>query len=327
MKPGILKYNYLQNCKVMKIRSLIVVFALAAFGNPRVLSAQDLLLGREQIISLTTNWEGERFADGRPKVSDDILNRTKNVSIEQAWSVLRNNGYKNQFCGEWIIIHPDQAMVGRALTAQYMPKRVTVREVLEKRGVEKGYIGDMVSWPIDLLQERDLYVADSYGKINEGPIIGDNLGTSIYAKSKNGVVFNGSLRDLEGLEGIDGFNAFVKGSHPSYQMEMMLTGMNTMIRIGDVTVVPGDVVLAKKGGVIFIPPHLAEEVVIKGEFTTLKDEFGHICLREGRYTPGEIDARWSTKIREDFLKWLDENPSKIKMTKAQLDEFFKERTW
>lgn len=218
-------------------------------------------------------------------------------------------------------------MVGRALTAQYMPKRVAIREVLEKRGVEKGYIGDMVSWPIDLLQEGDLYVADSYGKINEGPIIGDNLGTSIYAKSKNGVVFNGSLRDLEGLEGIDGFNAFVKGSHPSYQMEMMLTGINTMIRIGEVTVVPGDVVLAKKGGVIFIPPHLAEEVMIKGEFTSLKDEFGHLCLREGRYTPGEIDASWSTIIREDFLKWLDENPSKIKMTKEQLDEFFKERTW
>ncbi len=177
MKPGILRFNFYQNCKVMKIRSLIVVFTLAAFSNPRVLSAQDLLLGREQIIALTTNWEGGRFADGRPKVSDDILNRTKNVSIEQAWSVLRNNGYKNQFCGEWIIIHPDQAMVGRALTAQYMPKRVAIREVLEKRGVEKGYIGDMVSWPIDLLQEGDLYVADSYGKINEGPIIGDNLGT------------------------------------------------------------------------------------------------------------------------------------------------------
>jgi len=108
---------------------------------------------------------------------------------------------------------------------------------------------------------------------------------------------------------------------------MMLTGINTMIRIGEVTVVPGDVVLAKKGGVIFIPPHLAEEVVIKGEFTSLKDEFGHLCLREGRYTPGEIDASWSTIIREDFLKWLDENPSKIKMTKEQLDEFFKERTW
>jgi hypothetical protein len=103
------------------------------------LFAQDLLLGKDQIISLTSNWDGERFTDGRRKVSDDILNRTKKISLEQALSILRNNGYKNQFCGEWIIIHPDQAMVGRALTAQYMPKRVTVREVLEKVGVEKGY--------------------------------------------------------------------------------------------------------------------------------------------------------------------------------------------
>lgn len=311
----------------MKIKPLIVVITLLVYGNSLDLHAQDLLLDKDIIITLTPNWLGKRFEDGRPMVSDDILNRTKKISLEQAWSVLRNNGYHNQFCGEWDIIHPDQAMVGRALTAQYMPKRVAVRTVLEKQGLEKGYIGDMVSWPIDLLQEGDLYVADSYGKINEGPIIGDNLGTSIYAKSKNGVVFNGSLRDLEGLAGINGFNAFVKGTHPSYQMEMMLTGMNTMIRIGDVTVVPGDVVLAKRGGVIFIPPHLAEEVVIKGEFTALKDEFGHLCLREGRYTPGEIDAKWNTKIRDDFLKWLEKNPSKIRMTKSQLDEFFKERTW
>lgn len=312
----------------MKIRSLISLCSIIFLSNlSSPVQAQNLVANKEYLIALTPNWEGERFEDGRPKVSDDILNRTKNISLEGAWSVLRNNGYKNQFEGDWKMIHNDKVMVGRALTAQYMPKRKSVREVLEKKGIEEGYVGDMVSWPIDFLQEGDLYVADSYGKINEGPIIGDNLGTSIYAKSKNGVVFNGSLRDLEGLESIDGFNAFVKGWHPSYQMEMMLTGINTLVRIGEVTVLPGDVVLAKRGGVIFIPAYLAEEVVIKGEFISLKDEFGHLCLREGRYAPGEIDASWTTKIRNDFLKWLNENPSKIKMTNEQLDNFFKERSW
>ncbi len=291
------------------------------------LEGQTISMSKERILMLTPEWNGERFEDGRPKVSDGILERMKAISLEEAWSVLRNNGYKNQFAGEWIIIHPHQVMTGRALTAQYMPRRAVVREVLEEKGKEEGYIGDMVNWPIDRLVEGDLYVADSYGKLNEGPIIGDNLGTSIYAKSKNGVVFNGTLRDLEGLEHIEGFNAFVKGWHPSYQMEMMLTGINVPIHIGEATVLPGDVVLAKREGVMFIPPHLAEEVILQGEFIALKDEFGHLCLREKRYTSGEIDGRWKDQIRDDFLAWLEDNPSKIKMTRSQLDEFFKQRTW
>jgi len=289
--------------------------------------AQYLTMEKEKMLFLTPKWEGERFEDGRPKVPDDIIERMKDISLESAWSVLRNNGYKNQFAGEWKMIHPHEPIVGRVLTAQYMPKRVAVREVLEKKGAEDGRIGDMVSWPIDMLSEGDVYVADSYGKLNEGPIIGDNLGTSIYSKSRNGVIFNGTLRDLEGLSQIEGFNAFVKGWHPSYHMEMMLTGINVPIRMDEVTVLPGDVVLAKREGVVFIPPHLAEEIVIQGEFISLKDEFGHKCLREGKYTPGQIDARWSDEIREDFLAWLDENPDKVKMTREQLDAFFKQRTW
>ncbi len=313
-----------RNGNFMRILLMVLIGLLAC---PAGLYSQSLTPSPDEIIFLTPDWQGERFADGRPKVSDDILERMKAISLEEAWAVLRNNNYKNQFAGEWTIIHPHQPMTGRALTAQYMPRRAAVREVLEKKGAEEGFVGDMVSWPIDLLVEGDLYVADSYGKLNEGPIIGDNLGTSIYAKSKNGVVFNGTLRDLEGLEKIEGFNAFVKGWHPSYQMEMMLTGINVPIRIGEVTVLPGDVILAKREGIMFIPPHLAEEVVLKGEFIALKDEFGHMCLREKRYTSGEIDGVWKEEIRQAFLAWLEKNPSKVKMTPAQLDEFFKQRTW
>ena len=312
----------------MHIRLKIFVgILIMSWGIPQ-LDAQLLKLSQEQLIALTPKWEGKRFPDGRPKVPLDLVERMKSVSLEEAWAVLRNNGYMNQYAGEeWKIIHPQQAMTGRALTAQYMPKRLAIREVLEEEGEREGRVGDMVNWPIGELVEGDLYVADAYGKYNEGPIIGDNLGTSIYAKSKNGVVINGGLRDLEGLEEIEGFNAFVKNWHPSYQMQMMLTGINVPIRIGEATVMPGDVVLAKREGVIFIPPHLVEEIVIKGEFIALKDEFGHLCLREQRYTSGEIDGVWKDEIRKEFLTWLEANPSKIKMTQAQLDEFFKQRTW
>lgn len=290
-------------------------------------NAQNLTLSREDLIAITSKWEGERYPDGRPKVKDNILERIKKISLEQAWSVLRGEGYTHQYEENWKNIHPGETLVGRVLTAQYMPLRKEVRELLEKKGAKEGRIGDMVSWPIDMLSKGDVYVADSYGKIENGPIIGDNLGTSIAAKSGNGVVFNGTVRDLEGLAEIPGFTSFIRGSHPSYQQEMMLTGINVPIRIGSVTVLPGDIVLGKLDGVIFIPPHLAEKVVKTGELVLLRDQFGHQRLREGKYTPGQIDGRWAPEIEKDFSAWLKTNMTTLPVPKEEIEELLKTRTW
>lgn len=291
------------------------------------LHGQSLTMDREEIIALTPDWEGERDPDGRPKVPDDILKRMKQISLEQAWSVLRGEGYTHQYEKDWQNIHPGEVLVGRVLTAQYMPLRPEIRAHLEKKGAEEGRIGDMVSWPIDMLQNGDVYVADSYGKVEDGPIIGDNLATSIASKSGNGVVFNGTVRDLDGLMDIPGFTSFIRGSHPSYQQQMMLTGINIPIRIGPVTVMPGDVVLAKLDGVIFIPPHLAEKVVKIGELVLLRDRFGHQRLREGKYTPGQIDARWSDEIERDFSIWMEANIDDLPVPKEEIEELLKTRTW
>lgn len=295
-----------------------------------LLWSQDIQIspGPEQIKALTANWEGERFPDGRPKVSDRLLERLKNISMEEAWGTLRGLGFNNQFEGEWMVLKPDQVMVGRAVTAQYMPLRPDWNDLIKEKGKAEGRsVGGTNSWPIDVLTTGDIYVADGYGKIIDGTLIGDNLGNSIYAKSKNGVVFNGSVRDAEGLEQIEGFNAWMKGYDPSAIKEMMLSSINMPIRIGRATVLPGDVVLAKKGGVYFIPPHLLEQVVIRAEFIALRDMFGHQRLREGKYTPGEIDSGWSDAIKQDFLSWVSENPDKLPMPRAELDAYLKERNW
>ena len=284
-------------------------------------------ISRDLLIQYTSQWDGERYEDGRPKVPDRLLERAKNISIEEAWGVLRNEGYENQFEGNWKMIHDDVPVVGRALTAQYMPARPDMAEAIEQQGKADGRIGSSNSWPIDELQPGDVYVADGYGKIVDGTLIGDNLGNSIYAKSGNGVVFDGSLRDLGGLEKIEGFNAFVRGWDPSFIKDMMLSGLNTPIRIGRATVLPGDVILAKREGVVFIPAHLAEKVVTNAEFIALKDQFGHQMLRDGKYTPGQIDTQWTDEIKQSFLSWIDQNPDKLPMTQQELDAFLKDRTW
>ena len=317
--------NYL---KINLKRICLLIFGFGMLSTVGI--AQQVGYTPDQIRLLTSEWSGERSPDGRPKVSDQILERLKNISIEEAWGVLRNKGYNNQYEGDWQIIWPDSVMTGRVVTAQYMPLRPDFDKLIKTTGVEKegrSPKGGTNSWPIDVLTNGDVYVADSYGKMADGTLIGDNLGNSIYTRSKRGVIFYGSVRDQEGLSEIQGFNAWVKGQDPSYIREMMLTSINAPIRIGRATVLPGDVVLAKKYGIIFIPAQLVEDLVITSEVTGLRDQFGHQRLKEKKYLAGQIDSEWTEEIKKDFLNWLANYPGKLPMTKAELDDYFKERNW
>jgi 4-hydroxy-4-methyl-2-oxoglutarate aldolase len=307
----------------LSVLLLAIVLCIANVMSQRVGSSP------EYIKALTAEWKGERFPDGRPKVSDALLERLKNISMEEAWGVLRSKGFQNQFEGDWKIIKPDEVMTGRAVTAQYMPLRPDLEKQVKEQGKIEGRAqkGGTNSWPIDILTTGDVYVADGYGKIAEGTLIGDNLGNAIYANSQRGVVFYGSVRDEQGLAEIGGFNGWIKGSHPSGIKQMMLTSINAPIRIGRATVLPGDVVLANKYGVIFIPAYLAEDLVLTSEVTGLRDEFGHQRLRENKYLPGQIDSKWSEEIKEDFLNWLNNYPGKLPMSKEDLDNYLKERNY
>ena len=287
-----------------------------------------LNMSPEELIEYTPEWEGERFADGRPKVPDDILERMRNVSITQAWGVIRGPGYNWQYEDGWVCTHPGQVLVGRALTAMYMPRRPVMRRVMEEKGERAGCIGDQISWPIDMLVPGDVYVADVFGKIDQGAVIGDNLATAIYANSGNGVVHDASVRDIDGIQELPDFTSFVRGFHPTFASPtIMLAGVNCPVRIGGATVMPGDVVLGRDDGVVFIPPHLAEQVVKTSELISLRDRFGKQRLAEGKYTPGQIDTRWSDPIEEDFSRWLESHIDELPVPRAAIQELLKERTW
>jgi len=295
-----------------------------------VVYAQNVGSTPEQIKAITSLWQGERFPDGRPKVSDEMLERLKKVAIEAAWSVLRNRGYENQFEGSWTVLNPDIAMTGRVVTAQYMPLRPDVDEWVKAQGKAEGRSNPPTnSWPIDVLQNGDFYVADSYGKVQDGPILGDNLANAIYAKSKRGVIVYGTVRDPEGMKMINGFNTWSKGIDASFLQKMMLVSINAPIRIGNATVLPGDVVLAKSHGVLFVPAHLIEDVVITAEVTEIRDRFGWTRLREGKYTPGQIDSQWTDEIRKDFLEFIKtyDGDFKLPMNEEQFERYMTERNW
>jgi len=287
-----------------------------------------LNMSPEELIEYTPEWQGERFDDGRPKVPDDIVERMRQVTITQAWGVVRGDGYEHQFEGNWQCTHPGGTLCGRAVTAMYMPRRPVMRRIMDEKGERMGQVGDQISWPIDALVQGDVYVDAVFGKIEQGPVIGDNLATAIYANSGNGVVHDAAVRDLEGIEELEGFTSFVRGWDPSYASPtIMLSGMNCPIRIGHATCMPGDIVLGKREGVLFIPPHLAEKVVMTSEVVRLRDMFGKLRLNEGTYTPGQIDRRWSDDIEADFSRWLEDHIDELPVPKEAIQELLKERTW
>ncbi|MDW3649360.1 MAG: RraA family protein [Bacteroidia bacterium] len=308
--------------------------ALIFFNSTAFLFGQKVSYSPEEIRTLSPEWKGERLADGRPKVSDELLERLKLVTHEEAWAVMKNANYKFQYTEDWLVINPEGVLVGRALTAVFMPGRPDVHRVIDSIGHAEGRIKSQNSWPVDQLQAGDVYVGDQFGLHVNGPTIGDNLGNAIFANSGKGIVYNGAIRDIEGLREIEGFTAFVRSYHPSHhlnnpdgQLNTTLVGINIPTRIGDVMVMPGDIVLGKEGGVSFIPPHLVEKVVKTSEIVRLRDMFGHQRLKEKTYTAGQIDNRWTAEIEKDFSKWLNEHIDELPVPKAQIQELLKERTW
>jgi len=278
------------------------------------LSAQLGMFSKEQLIDITRAWTGERFSDGRPKVPDEVLERLKDVTAEEAWGTLRGAGYKLQFEPGWKELNGGQRLVGRAVTCVFMPARPDMNAVINDHGKREGRVGHgQNSWVIDTLVKGDVMVVDLFGKIDGGTIIGDNLGTSIMAKTGTGLVVNGAVRDPTGLSEIKGFHIFARDFHPSAIADVTLMGINIPIRMGQATVLPGDIILSDPDGITFIPAQLAAKVADEAELTHYKDDWGHQMLREGKYTPGQIDAQWSPAIIAEFNKYLESKGSKVRM--------------
>jgi 4-hydroxy-4-methyl-2-oxoglutarate aldolase len=247
-----------------------------------------------------------RFPDGRPCVPDDVLDRIERATTEQAWKVMQDHGYPLQFEGHWRETHPGRVTVGRALTAQFLPFRPDLHDVVQRTGMAegRGASGGQNSWVIERLRQRDVMVVDIFGKVKDGTVVGDNLGTAVKVRTGAGAVIDGGVRDYQGLVELDDVNFYFRGADPSAIAEVTLAGINIPVRVGHITVLPGDVILGTPTGVIAIPPHLAEEVADRAEDTVERDKFGKLRLAEGKYASGEIDVNtWRPDIEADFAAW------------------------
>lgn len=265
---------------------------------------------REEIIELTPLWTGERFPDGRPRVSDDILERMRRITLEEAWGPIYAKGYKYQFAGGFMTANPGKKLVGRAVTATLVPMRPDLHETLLKYGHEReGRRGFFNQWVIDSLVEDDVIVIDIFDKLVHGTYVGGNLSTAIATRTKRGgAVIWGGVRDLEQIMKIEATQTYFRGCDPTGIGDVTMISMNGPTRIGPAICLPGDVVLGTPSGVLFIPPHLAEECVVGAEKSHIRDVFGFTRLQEKVYTTAQIDTAWTVAMMEDFISWLATDP-------------------
>jgi regulator of RNase E activity RraA len=285
---------------------------------------------RAQILFYTSQWKGDRFPDGRPKVPGDLLKRAASMSIEDIWGYLEAHGYRNQFEGRWDALHMTDAMpiVGRALTAQYMPTRPDMRTAILAEGKAEGRVmGGGIgtnSWPIAMLRQGDVYVADGFDKIQYGTLIGSNLANGIAGHTLAGFIFFGGIRDQQECREIPNFNGMYKGYDPTAWENMELTGINVPVRIGHAIVLPGDLVLGKpQEGVLFIPAIMARAAINSAEFTHLTDEYNFMLNQEGK-NGGQFEGGWTVAKYDAFAKWIDAHPEKLKMSRSEFDQLLQQ---
>ena len=261
------------------------------------------LNSKERIEELTRDNPYPRDQYGRPLVPEDVIERMKKVTTEEAWGVLQGHEFKLQYDGNWVNLHPERILTGRAVTCRYVPLRPDLNALVQEEGEQNSRVGGQNSWVIDTLEEGDVLVVELFGKIEKGTFIGDNLGTAIATRTGGtGLIVDGSIRDTQRVAQLD-MNVFCRGLHPSAIADVTMMEMNGPVRIGEATVLPGDVVLGTPSGVVFVPPKFAAEVVEKSEETRMRDYFGKMRIGEGVYTPGEVDRGWSDPMNEDYENW------------------------
>jgi 4-hydroxy-4-methyl-2-oxoglutarate aldolase len=306
------------------MRKLVLAALIGCTVGSVVPALSQVKMTKEQMMFYTSDWKGERFPDGRPKLPDDLVKRAVDVSIEDVWEYLRQQGYRCQFDGGWQALHIEKPFAGRALTAQYMPLRPDMAKAIAAEGKTEGRLSGNNSWPINELHLGDVYVADGFGKIVEGTLIGSNLGSGIAAHTQTGFIFDAGIRDQEENREIPNFNGFYRGYDPSAWADMTLTAINSPVRIGRAIVLPGDLVLAKTDGVIFIPAILAEAAISSAEFTNLEDAFNFELNKAGK-NGAEFEGGWTPQKYDALAKWIDAHPEKLKMSRAEFNEILEKR--
>jgi 4-hydroxy-4-methyl-2-oxoglutarate aldolase len=294
------------------IHAVLCVCAIALVA-PSAVHAQLFTFSRQELMDYTAQEPFDRLSDGRPKVPNDLIERARELSSEEVWAVLQQKGFNNQYADGFQVLHPGKTLVGRAFTVQFMPSRPDVDDIARAKAKNSGLPRLTNQTAIDMLQPGDVLVVDLFGKKANGTIVGDNLFYYVMkATGGGGLVVDGSVRDLNGISEID-MPAYFRSVDPTPIGNVMLTGINIPIRIGGVTVMPGDLVVGDREGVYFIPPQLVKDVLDRADEIHIHDEWTKKKFDEGKYKSSDIySTPTDPKLQQEYQEYLKRRLKEIR---------------
>ena len=331
---------------------------LAPMLAPTPAKAQLWTWTKDQMVDYTKAWTGDRFPDGRPKVPDALIERAKGLSSEEinvnfaaaapadaaAGAAAPGGGGRGtgggagaqagfgggrgaggggtpygQYTDGWLVLHPGKTMAGRVVTMAFMPARPDLDAVVNAKAREKGLPSLNNQYVMDMLVPGDVLVVDLYGKKEGGTIVGDNLFYYIMkATHGGGLVVDGGFRDLDGIAEMD-MPCYYKTVHPSAIGGVTLAAVNVPIRIGNTTVMPGDIAIGDREGVTFVPPQSLERIVDAADTTHVHDEWTRKKFDEGagtKYKSSEIySSPRDQALRDEYNAYLKKRLEEIRAGK------------
>ena len=164
-------------------------------------------------------------------------------------------------------------IVGRAVTI-----KITAAGMMKS----KHHLGVQA---IDSSEEGDIIVIDNRGDLNNN-CWGEVLSMGAKMKGVSGVVVDGAARDIDMCKEFE-FPVYARGTIPiTARGRIMQESFNAVIRIGDVQVRPGDIVMADINGVVVIPVEKVDEVlgvaedIFKKEAAMVKDLKNGVSMLE-----------------------------------------------
>lgn len=208
---------------------------------------------------------------GQDKVLFEKLSR---VAIESVWAELRREGFHQTFIHELDALHAGRRLIGRARTMRYLPNRPDLREEIYSKRKQLNYVSAEETQPGDVL------VFDAGGE-TRASVSGDVTTTRFLVRGGAGMVIDGAMRDVPELEGMH-FQVYMRrGQAASVSPILMSVDYQVPVRVGSVTVVPGDILLGDRHGILVIPADLVDKVVDKALEKVEMEEFQRRLLLDG----------------------------------------------
>jgi regulator of RNase E activity RraA len=236
-------------------------------------------------------------------VTDAQLQRLRDLPLEAVWGALQGKRFVRTFEGGFQQTIPGTKIVGRAVTMRYLPVRPDLMEAVQTLAKEGNWDYQYNVRAGEDLKPGDVVVVELGGMVDRATFLGDVTALGMQAAGAAGVIIDGGVRDLSELMVMKDIPMLYRGAHASAMADQVGVQWNGPIRLGGITVLPGDIVVADAEGVQVVPPQLVAGVISAAEDTVYVENFKREMMRSKKYRARDIYPNLSPELQKVFEAW------------------------